>query len=111
MLEGGQLVQAGTPEEIYTEPATPFVARFTGLAGELRVRVRERGANGTALVEPDAGRASRARVPAGTVPGDRALVMIRPTGVQRIGCVEAKVRGRLPRPHVDQRYGSRLVTG
>jgi len=57
------------------------VARFTGLAGELRVRVRERGANGTALVEPDAGRAFRARVPAGTVPGDRALVMIRPTGV------------------------------
>lgn len=35
VLERGQLVQFGTPEEIYRSPATPFVARFTGLAGEL----------------------------------------------------------------------------
>ena len=37
VLEGGRLVQAGTPEEIYTRPATPFVARFTGPAGEPRL--------------------------------------------------------------------------
>src|SRR5258705_13799747 len=36
----GRLVQQGTPEEIYTQPATPFVARFTGLPGELPVQVR-----------------------------------------------------------------------
>ncbi len=39
VLEEGVLVQAGTPEDVYNHPATPFVARFTGLAGELRVRV------------------------------------------------------------------------
>jgi iron(III) transport system ATP-binding protein len=81
VLEGGRLVQAGTPEEIYTRPATPFVARFTGLAGELRVRVRDRGDNGTMLVEPDSGRPFLAHAPAGPLPGDTALVMIRPTGV------------------------------
>ena len=81
VLEGGRLVQAGTPEEIYTRPVTPFVARFTGLAGELRVRVRDRGDNGTRLVEPDSGRPFRAHAPAGPLPGDTALVMIRPTGV------------------------------
>ena len=43
VLEEGVLVQAGTPEEVYNHPATPFVARFTGLAGELRVRVAARG--------------------------------------------------------------------
>jgi len=35
VLEQGRLIQTGTPEEIYTRPATPFVARFTGLSGEL----------------------------------------------------------------------------
>jgi len=35
----GLLVQTGTPEDVHHHPATPFVARFTGLAGELRVRV------------------------------------------------------------------------
>jgi ABC-type Fe3+/spermidine/putrescine transport system ATPase subunit len=35
VLEKGRLVQFGTPEEIYRSPATPFVARFTGLSGEL----------------------------------------------------------------------------
>ena len=39
VLEEGGLVQFGPPEEVYTQPATPFVARFTGLAGELPVRV------------------------------------------------------------------------
>jgi len=87
VLERGRLVQAGTPEEIYTRPATPFVARFTGLAGELPVRIRDRGENGTVLVEPQAGQAFHARAPigslAGTLPaGEAALAMIRPTGVK-----------------------------
>ena len=35
VLDRGRLVQLATPEEIYRRPATPFVARFTGVAGEL----------------------------------------------------------------------------
>ncbi len=35
VLDHGQLIQRGRPEDIYDHPATPFVARFTGLAGEL----------------------------------------------------------------------------
>jgi iron(III) transport system ATP-binding protein len=93
VLERGRLVQAGTPEEIYTRPATPFVARFTGLAGELPVRVRERQPDGTLLVESllaGAGRPAgsfQARPPldhlAGPLlVGEDALMMIRPTGVR-----------------------------
>src|SRR5579863_2672127 len=52
VLEKGRLVQSGTPEQIYTRPATPFVARFTGLAGEMTVRVRERHPDGMMLVAP-----------------------------------------------------------
>src|SRR5690349_909010 len=43
VLERGRLVQTGTPEEIYTRPASPFVARFTGLSGEFPVRIRDTG--------------------------------------------------------------------
>jgi iron(III) transport system ATP-binding protein len=108
VLERGRLVQVGTPEEIYTRPATPFVARFTGLAGELPVRIRERHEDGTLLVEPllvepllagalqtepllaGAGRPAGsllARPPldhaAGSLAvGEGALMMIRPTGVR-----------------------------
>jgi iron(III) transport system ATP-binding protein len=46
VLEEGVLVQSGTPEDVYHHPATPFVARFTGLAGELRVRVAAHGDDG-----------------------------------------------------------------
>jgi iron(III) transport system ATP-binding protein len=93
VLERGRLVQAGTPEEIYTRPATPFVARFTGLAGELPVRVRGRGTDGTVLVEPMLAGPGRqadsflARSPlehrtGALQAGDGALMMIRPTGVR-----------------------------
>jgi iron(III) transport system ATP-binding protein len=51
VLRRGRLVQAGTPEEIYTSPATPFVARFTGPSGELLVRIRPAGP-GLMEVEP-----------------------------------------------------------
>jgi iron(III) transport system ATP-binding protein len=93
VLERGRLVQVGTPEEIYTRPATPFVARFTGLAGELPVRVGERQADGTLRVEP---LLPGAGGPAGSflarppldhlagplLAGEDALMMIRPTGVR-----------------------------
>ena len=35
VLDHGRVVQLGTPEQIYHRPATPFVARFTGLSGQL----------------------------------------------------------------------------
>ncbi len=82
VLERGRLVQEGTPEEIYTRPATPFVARCTGLAGELPVRVRDRGTDGTVLVEPTCGSPFRASGPAGPLAADTAVVLIRPTGVR-----------------------------
>ncbi len=35
VLDRGRLVQFDKPEELYLKPKTPFVARFTGLAGDL----------------------------------------------------------------------------
>jgi iron(III) transport system ATP-binding protein len=97
VLERGRLVQVGTPEEIYTRPATPFVARFTGLAGELPVRVRDRDPDGTVLVDPPEGHSFRARAPLEPLTGPTALVMIRPTGVRLTanGSDERHLSGRV----------------
>jgi ABC-type Fe3+/spermidine/putrescine transport system ATPase subunit len=86
VLEGGVLAQYGTPEEVYNQPATPFVARFTGLAGELSVRVTSRDADGTVTVT-GAGGTFPVTVRGGGAgdslrPGAEALLAIRPTGVR-----------------------------
>jgi len=39
VMNHGELIQCDTPETIYRRPVSPFVARFTGVAGELAVRV------------------------------------------------------------------------
>jgi iron(III) transport system ATP-binding protein len=39
VLQSGTLAQLGRPEEVYSRPTSPFVAQFTGLAGELRGQV------------------------------------------------------------------------
>jgi iron(III) transport system ATP-binding protein len=93
VLEKGRLVQFGPPEQIYTQPATPFVARFTGLAGELAVHVRgvvagsadgavatavELEVTGPALLRP-------ARAKAAAPMTGAAILLIRPTGVQLVG--------------------------
>ena len=94
VLEEGVLVQAGTPEDVYHHPATPFVARFTGLAGELRVRVTSGAGDGALEVAAGGGAVGRlpamrpasvgtrpASVGGALGPGDEALLAIRPTGV------------------------------
>jgi iron(III) transport system ATP-binding protein len=53
VMSKGELVQLGSPEAVYATPSTRFVARFTGLAGELRVRVCDTPSpRGTVNVEP-----------------------------------------------------------
>jgi iron(III) transport system ATP-binding protein len=87
VLERGNLVQAGPPEEIYTQPASPFVARFTGLSGEFTVRIRDvSGADGTVEVEvPGGDQPFRARRPRELPAGRTGLLMVRPTGVRLTG--------------------------
>jgi iron(III) transport system ATP-binding protein len=83
ILEHGRLVQTGTPEEIYTQPASPFVARFTGLSGEFAVRIRDTARGDHVEVEPagHSGRPFRAR-PHGPLGAGDGLLLARPTGVQ-----------------------------
>ncbi|HEY7274829.1 MAG TPA: ABC transporter ATP-binding protein [Trebonia sp.] len=106
VLEEGVLVQSGSPEDIYHHPATPFVARFTGLAGELPVRVTGPGGDGALEVAAAGVADGSVRLPAlrpagtsapaydsdssasGLQPGDDALLAIRPTGVSLLRSAE-----------------------
>ena len=78
VMSKGRVEQVGTPEEIYDEPATAFVARFIGTANLLPVTV-ERAAGGRATLRLPGGGAARWRpAAAASRPGADAVLMIRP---------------------------------
>ncbi|RVT96320.1 ABC transporter ATP-binding protein [Rhodovarius crocodyli] len=56
IMRDGKLEQVGTPEEIYSQPATRFVAGFIGAANFLKGTVASRGAEGLAIALPGGGR-------------------------------------------------------
>jgi len=85
VLDHGRLVQLGSPEVIYRSPATAFVARFTGLAGELSGTVL-----GTdhAQVEVSTPAGIVVGQPIGTAPLSRAQavqVLVRPAALGLAG--------------------------
>jgi putative spermidine/putrescine transport system ATP-binding protein len=75
VMYGGRIEQMGSPAEMYSAPATPFVAEFIGTMNRLEGIIVEGGVahGGTTLrVEGAEGRAS----------GQRVLVLIRPETVE-----------------------------
>jgi putative spermidine/putrescine transport system ATP-binding protein len=78
VLSHGRIEQVGTPEEIYSAPATPFVAEFVGTMNRLEATV----------ANPDAGEVdyggTRLAVNAvrGRPQGERVLVLVRPELVE-----------------------------
>ena len=79
VLERGRLVQFAAPEDVYRRPVDRFVARFTGLAGELPGRVVAcRG--DVAEVEVDSGRIAAPAT--GVRPGQCVSVAIRPAATR-----------------------------
>ena len=82
VLHSGQLVQCGLPETVYHAPATPFVARFTGVAGELHGRVAgPRDAAGRIPVDTANGPVL-ASEPVPGQPGSSVTVLIRPAAAR-----------------------------
>jgi iron(III) transport system ATP-binding protein len=51
LMERGEIVELGAPEQIYRSPRSPFTANFIGIANELTGTVRRDGA-GAAIVTP-----------------------------------------------------------
>jgi putative spermidine/putrescine transport system ATP-binding protein len=88
VMFGGVIEQMGTPAEMYTAPATPFVAEFIGTMNRLEAVVID-GATGEVehlglRLQVDAARGRRT--------GERVLVLIRPESLE----LEARTNGVEP---------------
>jgi iron(III) transport system ATP-binding protein len=122
VLEHGHLVQMSAPETIYASPATPFVARFTGVATEVRVRVPRPAQPGEETVVEASGPAWTRPFPVRAIealPEGDALLLVRPAAVRlcavsdegchAVGTVrDVAFRGRGYELAVDLRGGGRV---
>lgn len=80
IMRAGEVVQIGTPEELYRHPGSAWVARFLGLTNLLNARVVEQGQVETAL-----GGLEVRDTDAGYGAGQRTQLLIRPEAAQLTG--------------------------
>jgi putative spermidine/putrescine transport system ATP-binding protein len=88
VMYGGVIEQMGTPAEMYTAPATPFVAEFIGTMNRLESTVID---GGTGEVE-HSGLRLTVDAARGRTNGERVLVLIRPESLE----LEAATNGSAP---------------
>jgi ABC-type Fe3+/spermidine/putrescine transport system ATPase subunit len=81
VLDHGRLVQLAPPETVYQQPATPFVARFTGISAELRGTVQTVVGSWAELQVAGATRVA-ARHLGTVVPGQEVTVLVRPSATR-----------------------------
>ncbi|GAA3960682.1 ABC transporter ATP-binding protein [Actinomadura viridis] len=75
VLRAGRIEQAGSPEEVYTYPASTYIAGFMGYRNLLEMRVESRTDGRITLAD----RGLRLTgVPQGEVPGETAVAAVRP---------------------------------
>src|SRR3954466_13407251 len=77
VMDAGRVLQVGTPQEVYDEPDSTFVAGFVGVSNVLELEV-ERVEGGVAELRLGARDRVRAEVGAAVAPGVSAVVTVRP---------------------------------
>jgi len=80
VMEGGRMLQIGSPKELYNSPSTTFVATFLGETSSFRGAV-ESDVDGVAHVVMDDGFRATFRHREDVSVGDRVMVSIRPEAV------------------------------
>ena len=88
VMYGGVIEQMGTPAEMYTAPATPFVAEFIGTMNRLAATV----VDGSTGEVDHVGLRLRVDAARGRSNGERVLVLIRPESLE----LEAATNGAAP---------------
>ena len=80
VMQLGKIAQLGAPEHIYSRPATRFVAHFIGDTNIIPVTVRDRGADGAAIL--DANGVRFAATDADMRPGEMRHISLRPEKIR-----------------------------
>jgi ABC-type Fe3+/spermidine/putrescine transport system ATPase subunit len=81
LMNGGQIEQVGSPEDIYDRPQTRFAAEFIGEASLLEGRVLS-ATGGEVLIEVGDLRLPALAVKPGLAAGERAVLMLRPERIE-----------------------------
>jgi len=91
ILQGGRIVQTGSPQDIYRRPNSVFVSGFIGQTNLLRGRIVGQGG---ALTTIDVGGVHlSAPTPPGLAPGDSAILLLRPEAMRLRQPGSAQVAG------------------
>ena len=94
VMDRGEIVQAGSPAEVYRAPANRFVAGFVGEGSFLPCRIVALAA-ARATVAVEGGGTLDAAARPGLGVGSTAALMLRPEAVQLTTPGEGRLRGRL----------------
>jgi len=81
IMDGGRIIQSGTPTELYRRPHNTFVATFLGRSNLLAAEVLGRGANGAARVASPLGTFDCALDGAARI-GERVTMVVRPESIR-----------------------------
>jgi spermidine/putrescine transport system ATP-binding protein len=77
VMNAGRFEQVGTPQELYYQPRTPFVASFVGANNRMAGRAVRVDGEGVELATPD-GLAVRARMSGAIAAGEAVEMFVRP---------------------------------
>ncbi len=99
IMKSGRVIESGTPDRLYRQPKTLFVADFLGTVNSFDAEVVDRGNDGLALVETRIGRLSCA-LPEDLAGARPLQVAVRPEAVTLLGQDHAPpagnhIRGRI----------------
>jgi iron(III) transport system ATP-binding protein len=81
IMNGGRIIQSGTPTELYQKPHSTFVATFLSRSNLLAAEVLRRGVNGTATLASALGTFDCALDGAASI-GDKVTVVVRPESIR-----------------------------
>lgn len=87
VLNSGRLEQLARPQEIYTDPASTFVARFLGFENQLPGQVQQDG-----IITTAAGVFQPASLPPSCAPGTAVTLLLRPEAVASVSAIDEQPR-------------------